>query len=164
MISGILRHMEAAIRRIVVGVDGSAQAGVALDWAIRAARQTGAELVAVFVLHVPGLATPVEPAAMPPLLFDEQWRGEMRTAFESEWCAPLREADVPFRTHFEEGRPADVIAEVAEREQADLVVVGRRGRGGVAEFLLGSVSHELTHHCRRPVVLVPHERDVVGKG
>jgi nucleotide-binding universal stress UspA family protein len=53
---------------------------------------------------------------------------------------------VPYRTIFEDGRAASVIDAVAEREGADLVVVGRRGLGGVAELLLGSVSHELSHH------------------
>lgn len=54
----------------------------------------------------------------------------------------------------EAGEPADVIAELAERFDAYLVVVGRRGRGGLAELALGSVSHELSHNCRRPVLLV----------
>jgi nucleotide-binding universal stress UspA family protein len=54
----------------------------------------------------------------------------------------------------EDGRPAPVIAAVADRENADIVVVGRRGRGGVAELVLGSVSHELVLSSRRPVLLI----------
>jgi nucleotide-binding universal stress UspA family protein len=53
-----------------------------------------------------------------------------------------------------DGRPASVIADAADSVDADLVVVGRRGLGGVAELLLGSVSHELAHHCKCPVLLV----------
>jgi hypothetical protein len=37
---------------------------------------------------------------------------------------------------------------------ADVIVVGRRGRGGVAELLLGSVSHELVFHSKRPVLVI----------
>lgn len=54
----------------------------------------------------------------------------------------------------EAGEPALVIAWVAERFDAYIVVVGRRGRGVLAELALGSVSHELTHKCPRPVLLV----------
>lgn len=56
-----------------------------------------------------------------------------------------------------DGRPAAVIADVADSLNADLVVVGRRGRGSVAEVLLGSVSHELSHHCKRPVLVISNQ-------
>ncbi|HLH69672.1 MAG TPA: universal stress protein, partial [Candidatus Dormibacteraeota bacterium] len=70
-------------------------------------------------------------------------------------CRPLEEAGVPYRTVERDGRPATVIREVADEEEADLVVVGRRGRGRVVELLLGSVSHELSHTCQRPLLLIP---------
>jgi nucleotide-binding universal stress UspA family protein len=73
---------------------------------------------------------------------------------ETDACKSLRDSGLPYRTIVEDGRAASVIAAVADRENADLVVVGRRGRGGLAELLLGSVSHELSHHCKRPVVLI----------
>jgi nucleotide-binding universal stress UspA family protein len=43
---------------------------------------------------------------------------------------------------------------VADRENADMVVVGRRGRGGVAELLLGSTSHELVLNSKHPVLVI----------
>jgi nucleotide-binding universal stress UspA family protein len=54
-----------------------------------------------------------------------------------------------------DGPPSAAIIKVAADEQADLVVVGRRGRGGFSELLLGSVSHQLAHHVGRPLVIVP---------
>jgi nucleotide-binding universal stress UspA family protein len=51
--------------------------------------------------------------------------------------------------------PARGLMEVAHRENADLIVTGRRGRGGFAELLLGSTSHALTHHAALPIVIVP---------
>jgi nucleotide-binding universal stress UspA family protein len=45
--------------------------------------------------------------------------------------------------------------EFARKANADLIVTGRRGRGGFTELLLGSTSHALTHHADRPLVIVP---------
>ena len=49
---------------------------------------------------------------------------------------------------------ASVIVKVADENNADVVLVGRRGRGGFAELLLGTVSHELVLHCKRPVLVI----------
>ena len=62
---------------------------------------------------------------------------------------------VPFDTRVVDGDPAPAIMELADEVDAVMVVVGRRGCGGFAELLLGSVPHRLTHHCERPVLVVP---------
>jgi nucleotide-binding universal stress UspA family protein len=146
------------IKRIVVGVDGSEHAAQALNWAIQFAEPIGAEIIAVFAIAPTTFAASgagYAPAFVPPE-FDPEWRAEMKTEFEQQWCKPLVESGLTYRTVMEDGRPSSVIASVADRQAADLVVVGRRGRGGVAELLLGSVSHELALHCKRPVLLISH--------
>jgi nucleotide-binding universal stress UspA family protein len=50
---------------------------------------------------------------------------------------------------------AKTIDEVAEEIDARLIVCGQRGRGPVASALLGSVSHALAAHTRRPVLIAP---------
>jgi nucleotide-binding universal stress UspA family protein len=144
-----------SIKKIVVGVDGSVQAGQALAWAIRLAQASRAEIIAVLAIPPPsyyefgaGYGVPVVPAEL-----DPEWRAEMRHDFELKWCAPLAHSGLGYRLVVRDGRPAAVIGSLADEEEADLVVVGRRGRGGVAEMLLGSVSHELSHHCKHPVLL-----------
>jgi nucleotide-binding universal stress UspA family protein len=55
-------------------------------------------------------------------------------------------------------RPAGIafaILSVAADINADVIVLGTRGRGGVKSYLLGSVSHEVTQHADRPVLVVP---------
>lgn len=145
----------AGIERIVVGVDGSAHSEAALRWATRMAKGMGCEVVAVFGIAPPmyidvGYMAPVAPPQL-----DPEWRAEIKKEFEQQWCKPLQDAGVRYRTMMENGRPASVIAGVADSVDADVIVVGRRGRGGVAELVLGSVSHELVLHARRPVLLIP---------
>jgi nucleotide-binding universal stress UspA family protein len=138
--------------RIVVGVDGSNAGKHALEWTARMAKTMRAEVVAVHALDLP-VALP-DPYAIP-FYLDEKWRAGLRSDFENKWCRPLKTAKVPYRAVLEDGRPASVLLDVAQREKAELIVVGRRGRGEVAELLLGSVSHEVVLHSKRPVLLVP---------
>ena len=145
---------QSGIKKIVVGVDGSPHAEAALRWAIRMAKGMGSHVIAVYAIHIPAYFP--EPYGIP-VQFDDKWRADMKDEFESKWCQGLRASGVAYRTVMENGRPASVIAEVAERENADLIVAGRRGRGGVAELVLGSVSHELVLGTKRPVLLISPE-------
>ena len=142
---------KTGIRRIAIGVDGSESSAAAIKWAIRLAKGMGSQVIAVYAVDIPVYL--LEPYDIP-IQFDDDWRAAMKSDFENKWCKPLKIAGVKYRTVMEEGRAATVIAEVAERENADVIVVGRRGRGGVAELLLGSASHELVLHSRRPVMVV----------
>lgn len=142
---------KSGIRRIAIGVDGSESSAAALKWAIRLAKGMGSQVVAVYALDIPVYL--LEPYDIP-IQFDDDWRAAMKSDFENKWCRPLKVAGIKYRTVMEDGRAASVIAAVAERENADVIVVGRRGRGGVAELLLGSASHELVLHSRRPVMVV----------
>ena len=142
------------IKRIVVGVDGSEHAAAALRWAIAMAKGMGSEVIAVFAISPPVYFDTGMFAPGVPVQYDDKWRADMKEEFEQAWCKPLREAGVKYRTAFEDGRAASVIAAVADNANADVVLVGRRGRGGMAELLLGSASHELVLHSKRPVLVI----------
>jgi len=51
-----------------------------------------------------------------------------------------------------EGQPAEVL--LGEAKDASLIVIGSRGRGGVASLMLGSVSQQVVHHAACPVLVV----------
>lgn len=140
--------------RIVVGVDGSEHSHRAVEWCARHAPLLSADVVAVHALDVPVYAIPTMAYVPVPPMPDET-REELREIVRGQWCEPLARAGVPFRAVLAEGPAAAVIIEQARAEDADLVVTGRRGRGGFAELLLGSTSHSLTHHLDRPLVIVP---------
>jgi len=57
----------------------------------------------------------------------------------------------------EDGPAADVLVRVADRTDAEMLVVGRRGSGG-APGALGSVSEAVLTHATRPVLVVPLAR------
>lgn len=108
------------------------------------------QITAVHAIDIPALYS--APMGLP-VRDDREWQSVIRDEFEGRWCAALKTSGLRYRTVMEAGRAASVISAVADRENADLVVVGRRGRSGVAELLLGSVSHELVLHSKRPVVV-----------
>jgi len=69
--------------------------------------------------------------------------------------ARLAEAGAPGELQLVEGSTAEAIMQAADRDGAELLVVGSRGRGHVRSALLGSVSRELASRSRCPVVIVP---------
>jgi len=149
---------EGRIQRILVGVDGSDGAERAVLWAARLARQTGAEVVAGHALGTPifadGFASIAGNAYNDWLRAWKELRSYTQRTMEQDWCQPLAEAGIAFRAVIVDGGPEALIA-LAASVEADILVVGRRGRGGFAELVLGSFSHHLVHHCTQPVVVVP---------
>ena len=67
--------------------------------------------------------------------------------------ALLREAGIEARTAVAFGAPGEEIVRVADTEQADLVIVGRRG-AGLSRALLGSTSDYVLRHATRPATVV----------
>jgi nucleotide-binding universal stress UspA family protein len=141
-------------RHFVVGLDGSPGSVAAVHWCATIAPLLDADVTAVYALSpmVSFVPQPMGPA-LPPT-YDETLRSRLATSLE-EWCAPLRDAGVPYTAHIVDGSPAESLMRLADQVDADLLVVGRRGHGGFTELLLGSVPHHLTHHCGRPVLVVP---------
>jgi nucleotide-binding universal stress UspA family protein len=79
-------------------------------------------------------------------------RGERVLAQAAELEPGL--AGVDYETELIAGRPADVIAVVAETRAADEIIIGTRGFGPV-RGLLGSVAHALLHQAQCPVTVIP---------
>ncbi|MFD2768169.1 universal stress protein [Micromonospora eburnea] len=129
---------------VVVGVDGSESSLLALGFAVERAAQRD---VPLRVLRAWG---PSGERRVPP---DSDPEAAERTAVEQD-VAQWRETfpDVPIEVQVPPGNPAALLVE-ASRE-AQLVVVGSRGRGGLRGMLLGSVSQQLIHHSHCPVAVV----------
>lgn len=72
-----------------------------------------------------------------------------------DWTLPLRTSDVKHRLLVVEGAPAEALLGVTEDEHAVMIVVGRRGLGGFARLLMGSVSYRVVQESAIPVVVIP---------
>ena len=139
---------------IVVGVDGSPGAVRALEWAVGEARLRATGLTLVHAWHIPTsvkMATPGLPLADWAVLEDAA-RQILAQAAEQ-----VRRAGVEVEPVLVERYAAPALIE--QGRGADLLVVGSRGRGGFTGLLLGSVSQEVAHHARCPLVIVPPPPD-----
>jgi nucleotide-binding universal stress UspA family protein len=68
-------------------------------------------------------------------------------------AAAVRTRGVEVKSHTLTGDPADALLEIAEREGADLIVVGNRGMHGVSR-MLGSVPNKVSHRAQCHVLIV----------
>lgn len=137
-------------RRIVVGVDGSANAGEALRWALSHAKALGAEVTAVLAWQVPFVGHPGA--------FDagelESWaKAELLEAVADVAPAP----EVPLQAIVAHGDPTESLVEAAKG--ADLLVVGARGRAKFAPIAIGWVAVSCAAHAPCPVVIVRPPED-----
>lgn len=138
--------------KIVVGVDGSEGSLRALRWAADEARLREAVLEVVTTWHFPVLATIPTFGVLPPSEdMTEEARAGLIELLETEGITSR--AGLTVLETVAEGSPAGVLVDAAA--DADLVVLGSRGRGGFAGLLLGSVSQAVVSHARCPVVVVP---------
>jgi nucleotide-binding universal stress UspA family protein len=131
----------------VVGVDGFESSTAALRWAIHQAMLIGAVVEAVTAWQIPPGSGLLPPADMPDYQDDARL---VLTEAIAQTC--LIDTDVEVRPRVVEGRAGPVLVEAAEG--ADLLVVGSRGHGGLAEALLGSVGQYCVYRAPCPVVIM----------
>ena len=149
-----------AAAQIVVGVDGSEGAAAAVRWCAVSARGLDADVTAVAVIE------PKVPLVPPPDVYadamqqaEAEEHEKARATLETDWCGPLRDAGVRYEARSILGDPARTLMQTATDVGADLLVVGRRGRGGFIQALMGSVTRKLTHSAELPLVIVPSAWD-----
>jgi nucleotide-binding universal stress UspA family protein len=136
------------MKLIVVAVDGSTPARAAVDAGIALAAAQGATLRVVHVLAAADWEARGEPRR--PLSTEERHAIERALAHAAEHGVEAESEFLPL-----EGSPAETITGYADRIDADVIVVGSRGRSNASAAVLGSVSHDVIQHAKRPVLVVP---------
>ncbi|HLT95288.1 MAG TPA: universal stress protein [Acidimicrobiia bacterium] len=146
--------MDWNLETIVVGVDGSDQSLNAARLAVALARQFNARLLITTVVRPPEGWWGIGGAPPPPEAFASAVvEGRRRILDHAE--AELDLDDIGYDTVEEIGDPAGRLADLCESENADLLVVGRRGAGLVERLVVGSVADRVTHIAPCPVLIVP---------
>lgn len=144
----------AAVRPVVVGVDGSDHGLTALRWAAREARRRSAPLWVVHAFDL--LLAEVFALDEPAYVAAERRAAEKILASAVEQARQVA-GDIEVRPVLETGTASRVL--LAMSEQAELVVLGSRGRGDFAGLLLGSTSLQVATHASCAAVVVRSTRD-----
>ncbi|MEO5779193.1 MULTISPECIES: universal stress protein [Arthrobacter] len=139
---------------VVVGVDGSEQARIAvLDAAAQAERLSARLRVVCAVPQYSGsLAWVPAPLDRDALFTEIQAQLDAGAA----WLASHFPA-LTMETQLLDGSPVDVLVEASRN--VELLVLGTRGHGGFAGMLLGSTTDGVLHHAKSPVMVVPDRAD-----
>ncbi len=134
--------------KILVPLDGSELAQVALPYAEELAGRLGSEIILVFVSEL----------AEDPNRHMHQFYLEKMV--ESEQCAIERYFKksegraIQVRSAILVGNPAEKIVEYAEKEGISLIVLATHGRCGITRWALGSVANKVVRATKRPVALI----------
>ncbi|MGH2740011.1 MAG: universal stress protein [Actinomycetota bacterium] len=134
-------------KKLVVGTDGSDSAERAVTHAATLAKEGAAQLVVVHAYPEARSDAPTTFGAA-----DAYPAAEIGKAILEDVAKHHDEAKI--KTVLGQGDAAEVLIDVADQENADLIVVGNKGMTGAKRFVLGSVPNRISHHAPCSVLIV----------
>ena len=145
-------------KNILLAVDGSKHSQKAAESGIELAKATKGKLTAIFVVDV---AKEYESMGEVSWNIAEDIVEGVKASLKECGNHTLKivhemakNAGVPFEARIVEGQPATEIMRMAEDSSMDLIVMGRLGRTGISEFLVGSISEKVIRNSEIPVLMV----------
>lgn len=137
--------------KILVAYDGSDLSRLALDKAMEMSKEGSAKLEIIHVYQLP-IFLMGEGYYVPPI--DVQSEAVNAAQAVSDELEGITSHLPGVNIIVKQGQAAKQILDYAEQESCDLIVMGSRGLGGIQEFVLGSVSHNVVQHAKVPVLVV----------
>ena len=145
------------MKQIVIATDGSPSAEEAVEVGLELAKEQGADVTFVHVLPPDEFAG--GRSGTHPITHRTEI-DESETALKGAEDA-AGTAGISYALERISGETVESIVALAESKNADLIVVGSRGRGAITATLLGSVSRGVLNHAKRPVLIVRGTREPV---
>jgi nucleotide-binding universal stress UspA family protein len=155
------------LKKILVALDRSEMRQQVFEQALALAKVTQTNLMLLHVLSPEEDGSPHTPvlsnvdyypglSAQSFELYQKQWDNFKNEGLEmlQSCCAQANTAGVPTEFTQNLGDPGRIICKLAASWGADLIMMGRRGRSGLAELFLGSVSNYVLHHASCSVYIV----------
>ena len=139
------------IRKILIATDGSEYTKNAVDYGIDLAKNTGAELYAIYVVDTAAFASIPMDAAWESMYSLLKQEGDEATKYVAD-KAEAEGLEVVANTV--EGHPADEIIKYADKNGISLIIMGTLGKSGLDRFLLGSVAEKVVRNSKIPVLVV----------
>lgn len=136
---------------ILVCLDFSDSAALALSKALQLAERLGATLHLCHIAQSTGIVAPSDLGLNVPMEFPDAQEARVRL---QQVQAQLG-SRVPTTLHCRMGNPVDTMLALIQEIKPEMVVVGSHGKGLLRRALLGSVSTELAHRSPVPVLVVP---------
>lgn len=153
--------------KILVALDQSPTRSIVLEKALSVAKAMKADLMLLHVLSAyedesPGLPVRAYHTYYPLVdsvaweTYQKRWEAYEQAGLEELKKLAEETNALGIRTEFTQtaGDPGHVICDIARTWEADLIIVGNRGRAGLSEFFLGSVSNYVMHHAPCSVLIV----------
>jgi nucleotide-binding universal stress UspA family protein len=139
--------------KIIVATDFSPAAKHALRYILKATEKLEREIVVVNVVHIDSQSPP---SLLSTLLESMKTKAYFDFQALSEDMSKEFGANLPISFHAEIGRPTSkLIEKIADQENADLIVVGKKGETDMEKVFLGSVAASTAMHSKYPVIVVP---------
>lgn len=153
--------------KILVAIDSSPIGKTIFDKALDLAKSTGASMMLLHVLsYEDGMPMPTSfgreyytgLSSKALEIYQQQYKESENQSLKLLQILASQAISAGINTEFSQnhGSPGQTICDLAFNWQADLIVMGRRGRSGINELILGSASNYVLHHACCSVLVVQH--------
>ncbi|MDE0204763.1 MAG: universal stress protein [Candidatus Tectomicrobia bacterium] len=139
------------LKNLLVPTDFSEDADRAVDYAVGLAQELKASLTLMTATYI-GDTPEVSQS------YIEKVRAEAQHRIEAV-RQRVEDTGVAVKVVMVSGPPAQRITETAQKEAADLIVMGTHGRTGLRHMLIGSVAERVVRHATCPVLVVPRQTE-----